>query len=200
MGIINVDDLDEEVRDYVEKLEDVALDLRNELEDAQAEITKGATPVGEEDDFDAILKSADPAVAELVKGLQADVFAAKEIAKAARNAQLTQEFNEQASTLGNLEQGEGELGALLKNLNESLEEEDFSNISKVLSDANDQIEKSGLFDEVGTSNAVSASGAEAELEAIAKSNTSGDMSYEQAYANALDENPKIYAQYLKEVG
>ena len=188
-----------EVQDYVSKLEDAVMGLTAETEVQEgtiSELEKAITEssVEEEEDDVAILKSADPVIQELVAKAQADADEARAVAEAEKEARLSKEFSDKAGTYNNLPIEKDVLASLLKKVAVTLEDEEFAILEEMLNGVDATIGKSSLFAEVGSSND---SDNATEIEAIAKSLQTEDMTYEQAYEKALLENPSLYQKYLE---
>ncbi len=188
-----------EVQDYVSKLEDAVMGLTAETEVQEgtiSELEKAITEssVEEEEDDVAILKSADPVIQELVAKAQADADEARAMAEAEKEARLSKEFSDKAGTYNNLPIEKDVLASLLKKVAVTLEDEEFAILEEMLNGVDATIGKSSLFAEVGSSND---SDNATEIEAIAKSLQTEEMTYEQAYEKALLENPSLYQKYLE---
>ena len=189
----------EEIQSYVSKLEDTvtALEAAAEEQDSRiSELEKAAEAesVEEEVEEDAILKSADPVIQELVAKAQADADEARAVAEAEKEARLSKEFSDKAGKFSNLPMEQEALASLLKKVAETLEDEEFSALEEMLNGVDSTIGKSSLFAEVGSSNESNSSG---EIEAIAKGLMSEGVTYEQAYEKALLDNPELYQRYLE---
>jgi len=184
-----------EVYDYIEA-----------LESANAELVEQITKMAEEADAEAqaqdeeIFKSADPRLVELVKGLEERASAAEAIAKAERDHRLEHEFVSKASTLSNLSVKAEEFGVVLKGVADKLTNEQFDAIWQVLTSANANLAKSGLFVEFGKSNTADGDGPMSIIEkaaaALRQSNPS--MTREQSIAKAVEADANLYNQYIRE--
>lgn len=189
----------EEIQSYVSKLEDTvtALEATAEEQDGKiSELEKAVSEMSVEDvdEEDAILKSADPAIQELVAKAQADADEAMAIAEAEKEARLSKEFSDKAGQFGNLPIEKEALASILKKVAGTLEAEEFSVLEEMLNGADSTIGKSSLFAELGSSKESDSNG---EIEALAKSLQGEGLSYEQAYEQALLDNPKLYEKYLE---
>jgi hypothetical protein len=189
----------EEIQSYVSKLEDTvtALEATAEEQDSKiSELEKAVSEISVEEveEEDAILKSADPVIQELVAKAQADADEARAVAEAEKEARLSKEFSDKAGTYNNLPIEKDVLASLLKKVAVTLEDEEFAVLEEMLNGVDATIGKSSLFAEVGSSND---SDNATEIEAIAKSLQAEDMTYEQAYEKALLENPSLYQKYLE---
>ena len=182
-----------EVYDYIETLESANAELVDAIEKMAQE---------QADEQEEILKSADPRLVEIVKGLEQRATAAETIAKAERDHRLVQEYIAKASTLTNLPIKAQEFGSVLKNVAEALTEEQFSAIWQVLSAANTNLAKSGIFSEFGKSSTLDNDGPLSVIEKVATALRQADpsMSREQSIARAVESDTNLYKQYIREVG
>lgn len=185
-----------EVYEYIEALEAANDELLSTVEKMQEEAEAEAEAVEEE-----ILKSADPRLVEIVKAAEERAYLAEQIAKAERDYRLEREFIAKADTLGNLAISAEDFGLVLKNIADSISEEDFDTIWQVLSAANESVAKSGIFEEVGKS--VGANDSDSPMNVIEKAaarimNDNPSLSKEQAVAKALEADATLYTQYIRE--
>ena len=93
-----------------------------------------------------------------------------------------------------------ELGPVLKAAEENLSKEHFELIERVLKAADEAMQKSVDFEEIGVTT-VSNSTAYGKLDAIAKSlveKSEKPMTYAQAFTRALNQNPELYDEYTRE--
>lgn len=202
--------LDEDVQEYITKLEDLALELRDDVAKLTDQIEKIVVeeqePSEEEKEKEAeLLKSADPSVVTLVKTLEAQVEAAQaeatgaqEIAKAERNARLERDFIEKAGSFENLPGSTEELGQLLKALAEGLDEETFAKAIEVLGGADAAIAKAAPWAELGSTFAPEAGSGKLDELTKVHQEANPDLSYEQAMDEVLQANPDVYTEYLVE--
>jgi len=182
-----------EVYDYIETLESANAELVDAIEKMSKE---------QQDEKDEILKSADPRLVEIVKGLEERASAAETIAKAERDHRLVQEYIAKASTLSNLPIKAEEFGSVLKNVAEALTEEQFSAIWQVLNAANSNLSKAGLFNEIGKSSTPDNDGPLANIEKVATALRQANplLTREQSIAKAVETDANLYKQYIKEAG
>jgi myosin heavy subunit len=182
-----------EVYDYIETLESANAELVDAIEKMAKE---------QQDEQDEILKSADPRLVEIVKGLEERASAAETIAKAERDHRLVQEYIAKASTLSNLPIKAEEFGSVLKNVAEALTEEQFSAIWQVLNAANSNLSKAGLFNEIGKSSTPDNDGPLANIEKVATALRQANplLTREQSIAKAVETDANLYKQYIREVG
>lgn len=184
---------------YVRSLEDKVMDAEEALE--KADVTIAELQKSSDDDSsneDEILKSADPEVVELVKAAQAEAEEAKEIAKAEREARVRRDTLAKAEEFGALAIEKNELADVLYEAGEVLPSETMEKLHEVLAAANEATAVSKLFEEVGKSGEGS-SDAEDAIQKKADEIRKGDSSLtpEQAYDQALTENPELYAEALE---
>ena len=182
-----------EVYDYIETLESANAELVDAIEKMSKE---------QQDEQDEILKSADPRLVEIVKGLEERASAAETIAKAERDHRLVQEYIAKAGTLKNLPIKAEEFGSVLKNVAEALTEEQFSAIWQVLNAANSNLSKAGLFSEIGKSSTPDNDGPLANIEKVATALRQANplLTREQSIAKAVETDANLYKQYIREVG
>lgn len=182
-----------EVFDYIETLESANAELVDAIEKMAQE---------QQDEQDEILKSADPRLVEIVKGLEERASAAETIAKAERDHRLVQEYIAKAGTLKNLPIKAEEFGTVLKNVAEALTEEQFSAIWQVLNAANSNLAKAGLFSELGKSSTPDNDGPLANIEKVATALRQANplLTREQSIAKAVESDANLYKQYIREAG
>lgn len=194
----NFDDLSEDVQEYITKLEDLALDLKDQVE----LLSKESDDSDEEEveEVSELLKSADPSVVHLVKSLQEQVDAAEEIAKAERDARLEREFIEKAAGFTNLPAKTEEFGRLLKALAESLDEETFARAVDIYGAADAAIGKAAPWAELGSTIAPESGAGKLDELTKAYQGDHPDVTYEQAMDAVLVQNPGLYTEYLREQG
>jgi len=182
-----------EVYDYIETLEASNAELVDAIEKMAKE---------QQDEQEEILKSADPRLVEIVKGLEERASAAETIAKAERDHRLVQEYIAKASTLSNLPIKADEFGNVLKNVAEALTEEQFGAIWQVLNAANTNLSKAGLFSEFGKSSTPDNDGPLANIEKVATALRQANplLTREQSIAKAVESDANLYKQYIREAG
>ena len=183
------------VYDYIEALESANAELVEEVSKLAGSIQKSADAIQEE-----IFKSADPRMVELVKGLEDRVASAEAIAKAERDHRLEQEFIAKASTLTNLSVKAEEFGAILKGVADRLTDEQYDAIWQVISSANANLSKSGLFAEFGKSSTTDNDGPMSIIEKAAATlrQSNPTMTREQSIAKAVSADTNLYNQYLRD--
>jgi len=184
-----------EVYDYIEALESANAELVEEVSKLASSMQESADAIQEE-----IFKSADPRMVELVKGLEDRVASAEAIAKAERDHRLEQEFVSKASTLTNLSVKAEEFGVILKGVADRLTDEQYDAIWQVLSSANANLSKSGLFAEFGKSSTTDNDGPMSIIEKAAATLrlSNPTMTREQSIAKAVSADTNLYNQYLRD--
>jgi hypothetical protein len=178
-----------EVYEYIEALESANSEMVDEL-------TKMADFVESDED---IMKSADPAIVEIVKAAEERAEAAESIAKAERDFRLEREFVAKAETLDNLAVDAEEFGPVLKAAAEVLDESVLDAVMTVLKAANDALGESGLFTEVGKSSSFEGDNAIGSIEKAAariREEDSG-LTHAQAVAKAVEADPSLYTEYRR---
>jgi len=183
-----------EVYDYIETLEAA----NAELVDTVSKLAEKVDAI--EDEKEEVLKSADPKLVAIVKGLEERASAAEAIAKAERDHRMTQEYVSKAATLSHLPVKAVEFGSVLKDAAESLSEEAFNAIWQVLSAANANLSKSGLFNEIGKSSSFDNDGPMSVIEkaAAALRQSNPLLTKEQSIAKAVEADANLYKQYVNE--
>lgn len=183
-----------EVYDYIETLEAA----NAELVDTVSKLSEQVDAIA--DEKEEVLKSADPKLVAIVKGLEERATAAEAIAKAERDHRMTQEYVSKAATLSNLPVKAEEFGAILKDAAEALSEEQFSAIWQVLTAANANLSKSGLFNEIGKSSSFDGDGTMSVIEkaAAALRQANPSLTKEQSIAKAVEADANLYKQYITE--
>jgi hypothetical protein len=176
--------------EYIEALETANSELMAKMDEAQEE----------ESTEDSILKSADPAVVELIKAAEDRATVAEEIAKAERDHRLEREYIEKASEYASLPVDPTEFGPVLKAAADALDDEVFDHLIKVLTAANEAIRQGSTFDEIGKATTFDADSGIGKVEQIAKALQANEkgLSYEAAVAKAVMDDPTLYDNYLKE--
>lgn len=205
MPDIQKDDLPEDVVTYIEELEKSV----DEMVDAIAELDFDEDEIDEDDyDFDEIVsETEDEEEMELAKSdsvtiskaehatLMQRVEYAEEIAKSERDARLRNEAIAKAEkmSIGTTD----EVADLLLALNDA-DPDLATKVEDLLVSGSAQIDKSALFSEVGKSLAefTTTSAIDSAVQEIAKANPG--MTQEQAFAQAIEANPALYDEYLKE--
>lgn len=143
---------------------------------------------GKVETLEKALESSDKRFKEAMEALQKE-----------REERKTKEFVSKAESLvSNLGVEKEKLGLALKAVSENCPAEVYATLEQVLSAANKAVEKSGLFSEVGSSQAGSQN-LEEQITKIAKEiEISEKVSPTVAESLAWQRNPKLYAKYLKD--
>ena len=212
-------DLPAEVVEYIEKLEDTVIDLAKEdddyeyLEDDELDEADLVDDMKKEDDDDIVLededlgleddevekflKSADPRLADIVKSAVDRAEAAETIAKRERDLRLEKEFIAKADDLSHLPAKSDEVVALLKAVHTGAPRAAGA-FEELLKRCNSAMAEGDIYKSEGQDESYATSSAVARwdsaVEAVRKSDDS--LSYEQAFASALDQNPDLYEEYL----
>ena len=181
-------DLPGEVYDYIEALESANAEMVDELS-KMAEFVEGE---------EEILKSADPAIVEIVKAAEERAEAAEQIAKAERDFRLEREFIAKAAEFDRLPVDAAEFGPVLKAAAEVLTEEQFDAITSVLAAANESVAQGNLFTEVGKATSFANDSSMSRIEkAAARLREGSDMTRAESIAKAVEADPSLYTEYLR---
>lgn len=222
MGKINKDDLDPQVVALIDSLEED----NAEMETALTAVTEAATTLKAENDalkarvakydvaeadddekFEAVLKSASPEVAEVLKQQRAQNAQMQAQLIATRDADVQRTMLTKAAALPHLQGTKEELAAVLKecfDVPSEFTKADGTTETKTLGDkveavlkaANAQLESASIFGEIGKSGGgvTVASSVEAAAEELRKSDPT--LTQEQAIAKAYENNPELYVQSI----
>lgn len=196
--------LDPEVVEAIDKAEEEKAEALAKAEALQVqvdELTKAAEDAKSEDDPEDLLKSADPAIRELVQKAQDEAEEATAIAKAEREKRLDREFFEKADSLPNIEGETSELADLLKSVAGVVDADTFAKLEEILRAADSQLATAELFKSVGVEGEAEGDDAYGKLVKIAKRYQEADesMTYEAAFDQAVEKNPDLYDEYAREV-
>lgn len=168
------------------------------------EVVEGEEDAGEDND-DAPTKidksELSSEMREYVEKLENETDRVEDLEKTVAELQedaVLEGFIEKAESYSNLTASAEELGALLKDANEHLEDENVELLERLLKSSHALIEDNDL--ELETEKGQEGDGnpdALARLESIAveKREEDPDLSEEQAFAKAAQENPKLYTDY-----
>lgn len=189
---------------YLEKSADFVID------DERGTVETHAVPVQKEDGswdftdvpdasaafFRAMIQKQDEQAVELA--------AAKEAVSKADDTLLSRQMVEKAARLNHVAATD-DLAPILKEASLKLDSESFEKLTTVLEAAQERISKGDLFSEMGSrsfGNDSSKTDADSQLIAKAKElvEKGGDITFEAAYAKAMEQNPDLYAQYTFEKG
>ena len=203
--------LSPEVLAYVEGLESQNAELAETLTKANDLLETLDADTNDDDtdddggDVDDLLKSADPKLAEIVKSAQAAAQAAEaraaeaeKIAKGERDIRATAEFVSKAAGLQNLGADAAKLGVALKDVIEKCGQDTHDTLWAVITGANEQIGKSGLFGEAGSSAQITkADTSSSEIikraNALVTAGTATDFS--AAVAQVVAADPSLYIEH-----
>ena len=185
---------DEEVEsmlNYIEALESANESLMAKLDEADEESVE---------EYDHILKGADPEIVELFKAAEERAAVAEEIAKAERENRLQREFIEKAATYDSLPVETATFGIVLKDASESMDADTYDALTTVLAAANEAISQGGLMSEIGVTKSFDAGSGMGRIEQVASvlqaENT--DLTREAAIAKAVTDDPSLYDIYNEE--
>ena len=190
-----------EVQEAIDKADEEKAEALAKVAELQAQVDELTKTDGEGDESEDLLKSADPAIRELVAKAQQEAEEATAIAKAEREKRLNREFFEKADSLPHISGDTDDLAELLKSVSALVPEETFGKIEEILRAANEQIETGELFKTAGVEGEVEGDDAYGKLVKIAKRYQEGDadLSYEAAFVKAVENNPDLYDDYAREV-
>jgi len=161
--------------------------IKAEFEKFKEEVEKSKEPAQEEN-FEEILKSLDPAVQKVFKSLQAQKEAAEQIAKQLKEQKEEEEAIAKAKALKALPVEEDKLVQVVKGVSDDVYE--------ILKSAAKVLEESEIFKEIGKSDADTIdawSKIEKKAEEIAKRD---GITVEKAISVVINENPELYKEYL----
>jgi len=189
----DVVDLPSEVFEYIEALESANAELTDQIEKMEQAVATEAAPASED-----ILKSADPAIVEIVKAAEERAEAAERIAKAERDFRLEREFIGKAAELSALPAEAEDFGKVLKSVSDAVDGETFDALMTVLTAANEGISTGNLFAELGKSSAFdNEPSSEINKAAARLIESNPSLTHEQAVAKAVESNPTLYTEYLR---
>lgn len=154
---------------------------------------KGADVEDDDEDEDDVEKSED-----IFKGLSPAATAILKEAQATLEEKKVHEFQNVAKSFGPLPTSEVDLGAALRTLAEA-DKTAYETVTKALKAAAEAQQQSDIFKSFGSAQAgFNASGGD-ELGTIAKSlmSSNSNLTEEQAYAQALHQNPQLYDDYIQ---
>jgi intracellular sulfur oxidation DsrE/DsrF family protein len=171
-------------------------DTREKLEITETELTKMKEEVkkskepAQEENFEEVLKSLDPAVQKVFKSLQAQKEAAEQVAKQLKEQKEEEEAIAKAKALKALPVEEDKLVQVVKGVSDDVYE--------ILKSAAKVLEESDIFEEVGKgkgdAGTVDAwSRIEKKAGEIAKRD---GITVEKAIGVVINENPELYKEYL----
>ena len=170
-------------------------------EDSMADATPGAVAPVTKADFETLQKNLSDLTAANAQLLKA-ANDAENLAKAETDRRETAEMIAKAEKdMANVPSTTPvELGPLLKRAKNALIEADYNTLEKALVAASAAIKAGELLKEVGTTGANAGSNANDQLNSLAKAINiaNPNLTKEQAFVKALDQNPNLYAQYQNE--
>jgi len=198
-------DMEEKIKQLTEELEKTKAELEKTKEKMKK---KEEDEVEKNDSVDSLIKSAPEPLRKMLASLEqekADALAkaaeAEEVLKSERTVRANAESIEKAKAWKFLSLDAEKVGPALRQLAE-VDAELAKSVEEALSSVNAQAESANIFAEIGKSANPTTGNAYEQLTSMAKSatETNNNLTFEQAFANAVNSNPDLYAQYLSEKG
>ncbi len=179
----------EEVAKELSDTKEELATTKTELEKVKEEVNKSKEPAQEEN-FEEVLKSLDPAVQKVFKSLQSQKEAAEQVAKQLNEQKEEEEAIKKAKTLKALPVEEDKLVQVVKGVSDDVYE--------ILKSAAKVLEESEIFEEVGKGKSGAGSTdawskIEKKADEIAKRDS---ITKEKAISVVINENPELYKEYL----
>ena len=179
-------------KEIAKELSDTKVELeavKAELEKFKEEVKKSKEPAQEEN-FEEILKSLDPAVQKAFKTLQAQKEAAEQVAKQLKEQKEEEEAIAKAKALKALPVEEDKLVQVVKGISDDVYE--------ILKSAAKVLEESEIFKEIGKGkDGVNSTDAWTRIEKKAEEIAKRDnITKEKAISVVINENPELYKEYL----
>lgn len=222
MAKINKDGLDPQVVAYIDSLEedteqleaalsdvtDVAETLKAENDGLKAKLAKHDVAEADTDEaFEEVIKSAPAHVAEVMKAQRRQMQEQAEHIAKMQQADVERTMLAKAAALPYLQGTPDEVAAVLKECYEVpsvITKSDGTTETKTLGDkveamlkaANAQLESAAIFSQVGTAGATTTVSKSLEAAAGELRKADPTLTQEQAIAQALDNNPEMYAEYI----
>lgn len=185
-------------------------DLEEELDKAMKKLAKMADKDEEmkKEDMTSLIKEAPEAIRVMLETMEKSAQESKtrvaeieSVLKSERVARANGDAVEKAKAWKFLGLDAEKVGPALRELAE-INEELAKSVEEALSSVNAQAESANIFAEIGKSANPATGNAYDQLTSLAKSvteNKSG-VTFEQAFADAVNTNPDLYSQYLNERG
>jgi len=198
-------DMEEKIKQLTEELEKTKAELEKTKEKMKK---KEENEVEKNNSVDSLIKSAPEPLRKMLASLEqekADALAkaaeAEEVLKSERTVRANAESIEKAKAWKFLSLDAEKVGPALRQLAE-VDAELAKSVEEALSSVNAQAESANIFAEIGKSANPTTGNAYEQLTSMAKSATelNNNLTFEQAFANAVNTNPDLYAQYLSEKG
>jgi hypothetical protein len=181
-------DLEPEVREYI-----------SDLEAQVVRLSKSGTEEApdQEEMIAGVLKSLDPAVAEIIKADRERLAEAEEALAEERSSRVRKAYEDKAETYEEIE--DENLASVLHSV-ASFDPEVAANLETILDTVNKRLEAAALLDEIGSGGEEFASDALDKATAIAKSLVdNGDATdIEAARAMVWEANPDLFDEYQSE--
>ena len=195
-------------------MEDKIKQLTDELEKTKAELekTKGkmkkADETEEVETVDSLIKSAPEPLRKMLASLEqektdalAKAAQTEEVLKSERTTRANAEAIAKAKAWNFLSLDAEKIGPALRQLAE-VDADLAKSVEDALTSVNAQAESANIFAEIGKSSNPTSGNAYEQLTSMAKSATEGksNLTFEQAFSDAVTSNPDLYNQYLNEKG
>lgn len=190
-----VDELPDEIINYIGDLEEQAATAQAEVEKARAAQVEDE---GDDDPIAKALSELPPEVASIVKAQQDRLSEAEKALEASKIAKADETYITKAREFDGVIDKPEDFGPVLRQFAEA-HPEAAETLEGQLRAASQVVTKSALFEEFGHSAPASGT-AEGEVLAIAKSyqEANPDLSIEEARAKAWENNPEMYERYVEE--
>lgn len=186
-----VDELPDEIVDYIGELEDRATQAETDLAKAKGEYDESEVALAK------ALEGLDPEVAEIVKSQQNRLSQAEKELQAERIAKANESFITKARGFDGVIDKPEDFGPVLREFAE-VNPEAAEKLESQLRAASQRVTKSSLFSEFG--HEAQTSEVDSEVEAIAKSyvEANPELSLAVARGMAWENNPELYERYRSE--
>lgn len=208
-GEVDFDALPEDVKKYIDTLEDVVVQTVNKavaqetpVAEATTEVEKSEaeteTPVAKaEETEEDLLKSADPRLAAILKSARDEAAEATKVAKAERDLRVERELLAKAETY-TVPGDKSSVVAILKAATATGDAALISEIEKTFAAVTEVMKTTDIFKEIGTD--ATGGTQESGLEKVTKSmlDANPTLTRDQAVAAALEADPTLYTQYNSE--
>ena len=187
-----------ELTKKLEAAEAARVEAVTKAEKAEAKAQAIAKAKAEDDDEDAILKAADPLVAEeIIRLRKANAASAKALAAMAEEGEVRKAVAHVAAEFPNLPVKAEDFGPLFKRATGALKEDDVKELTRILKAANSAIAEAAQMQ--GQTGLGQKTDAEAEIEKLsAELAKSSNISKEAAWTKVLEANPALYSRYMAE--
>ena len=194
------DDVREDLQELLKESDDELAATKAKLEEA----TKVEDPEPG-DEVEKALAKADPAVAAVIRKMQADrdndrkaVEEAQAIAKSERDTRIHREMIAKASEYKNISGTPEEKAELLKALQAHPDPTVLQRVEQIFKAANAQLDDSEIFSVIGKTQTDSTSENELEGRIAELRKANPELTRETAYAQVMQSDPALYARIVKE--